>query len=161
MLQAAAAAPRVTAIGDSVMLGAVDALQNAIDGIEIDAALNRQMPDAINVLSKRASMNELGDVVVVHLGTNGSLTAEEFEELIQILGGVTRVVLVNDKVPRAWEGPNNAVLSDGVQRYPNAVLVDWHAASGAQPLLFWDDGIHLQPAGAALYAALIAAQAQF
>lgn len=161
MLQAAAAAPRVTAIGDSVMLGAVDALQNAIDGIEIDAALNRQMPDAINVLSKRASMNELGDVVVVHLGTNGSLTAEEFEELIQILGGVTRVVLVNDKVPRAWEGPNNAVLSDGVQRYPNAVLVDWHAASGAQPLLFWDDGIHLRPAGAALYAALIAAQAQF
>lgn len=160
VLSPTAAALRVTAIGDSVMLGAVDALQRAIEGIEVDAALNRQMADALNILRQRASSSQLGDVVVVHIGTNGSVTGAQLDELMQILNGVTRVVLVNDKVARAWEGPNNTVMTDGIQRYPNAVLVDWHAASGGQPLLFWDDGIHLRPAGAAFYAALIATRVQ-
>jgi hypothetical protein len=52
------------------------------------------------------------------------------------------------------------VLADGVTRYPNTVLVDWNAASAGHPEFFWDDGIHLRPAGAQAYAHLIAGQIQ-
>ncbi len=34
---------------------------------------------------------------------------------------------------------NNAVMTDGVQRYPNAVLVDWHAVSTGHPEFFGED----------------------
>ena len=43
---------------------------------------------------------------------------------------------------------------------PNAVLVDWQAASAGRYELFWRDGVHLRPDGAQIYAALIAGQAQ-
>jgi lysophospholipase L1-like esterase len=49
------------------------------------------------------------------------------------------------------------MIAEGVRRYPNAVLADWHAASADRPELFVDDGIHLQPEGQRVYADLIAA----
>jgi lysophospholipase L1-like esterase len=147
---------RVTALGDSVMVGATPALERAIDGVEVDAALSRQTTTAIDILEERAAAGQLGDVVILHLGNNGTFTARQLDQIMTVLNHVPRVVLVNLRVPRAWEGPNNAVLADGVQRYANAVLVDWHAASSGQASLFWDDGMHLRPDGAEVYAALIA-----
>jgi hypothetical protein len=149
---------RVTAIGDSVMLGSVGGLQATIDGIEVDAAISRQVSACIDTLRTRAAAGQLGDVVVVHIGNNGTFTTTQFDEIMDLLAAVKRVVIVNLRVPRAWETANNAVLADGVARYPNAVLVDWHAASSQHPELFWSDGMHLRPEGALVYAQLIAAQ---
>ena len=94
--------------------------------------------------------------MIVHLGNNGTFTARQFDETMQALQGVRRVVFVTVKVPRPWEGPNNAVLAAGVTRYPNAVLADWQAASAGRPDYFATDGIHLGAAGARAYAGLIA-----
>jgi lysophospholipase L1-like esterase len=44
-----------------------------------------------------------------------------------------------------------------VALYPNARLVDWHAASAGHPELFWPDGLHPRPEGATLFASLVAA----
>ncbi len=99
----------------------------------------------------------LGEVVVVHLGNNGTFTEEQFDDVMQTLSGVDRVVFVNVKVPRAWERPNNQVISEGVQRYPNAVLVDWYSASASRPELFYGDGFHLRPVGQRAYTDLISA----
>jgi hypothetical protein len=60
-------------------------------------------------------------------------------------------------VPRQWEDADNAAIADGVRHYPNAVLLDWHAATADRPDLFISDGIHLQPEGERLYAQLILA----
>jgi hypothetical protein len=147
---------RITAIGDSVMLGAVSALQADMDGIEIDAAISRQTSAAIELLRERRMAGQLGDVVVVHMGNNGTFTNDQFDAMMDVLANVPRVLFVTVKVPRAWEGPNDAVLADGVQRYSNTVLVDWRAMSLGRPDYFWDDGIHLRPEGAAAYASLIA-----
>lgn len=75
--------------------------------------------------------------------------------------GARRVVFVNIKVPHCWGEPNNTVPAEGVARYANAMLVDWHAASVDHPDLFWKDGIHPRPEGAHLYADLIAAALGF
>ena len=69
--------------------------------------------------------------------------------------------MVNLKVPRRWETPDNRAIAAGVQRYSNAVLVDWHnrwRECGAR--VFWNDGIHPTPSGAACYARMIATAIQ-
>lgn len=144
------------AIGDSVMLGAVPQLTQAVRGVSIDAAVARQVSVGISILRGWRSAGLLGDVMIVHLGNNGTFTAAQFDEMMGVLSGVRLVVFVNVKVPRSWEGPNNAVIAGGVARYGNAVLVDWHGASAGRSDLFSRDGIHLRPEGARLYASLIA-----
>src|SRR5947209_8004720 len=67
-----APAGRVSAIGDSVMLGAVYALQQEIPNLSaIDAQGCLQAPAAIDILRERRAAGQLGDVVVVHIGNNG------------------------------------------------------------------------------------------
>jgi hypothetical protein len=152
-----APATSVTAIGDSVMLGARDALVPALGGnVQIDAAVSRQFDDALEVTGLLAAAGQLGDRVVVHMGNNGMIRAEQFDELMRLLAGVPRVLVVNTAVPRAWEQPVNDLLAARVPNYPHAVLVDWKAFASQRPDLFVGDGVHLTPEGAVTYAELIA-----
>jgi hypothetical protein len=148
----------VSAIGDSVMLGCAQQLGRTIDNLAVmDAEVGMQVSTAIDNLRYRRDTGQLGNVVVVHLGSNGTFTAEQFDEMMQVLQGVPRVVFVNVKVPRVWEQPNNEVIAEGVRRYPEqAVLVDWYATTVNQPELFAPDGIHPELEGQRLYARLIA-----
>ena len=147
---------RVFALGDSVMLGAAPSMAAAIPNLEVDAAVSRQVSNGIDILTERRDAGTLGDVVIIHLGTNGTFTSGQFDDMMSILSGVQRVVFVNLKVPRDWEGDDNSVIADGVSRYPNAVLVDWHDVGSAHPEFFYDDEIHVRPDGAEFYAQLIA-----
>ena len=153
-----ASADPITAVGDSVMIGAAGELERALGKPAFGADVGLQPVGAIEILKKRRAEGRLGDAVVVHVGNNVPFTAEQFDEMMRVLAGVRKVVVVNVKVPRPWEQRNNDMLAEGVRRYPNAVLVDWHAASADRPELFVDDGIHLQPEGQRVYADLIAAQ---
>jgi peptidoglycan/LPS O-acetylase OafA/YrhL/uncharacterized protein YraI/lysophospholipase L1-like esterase len=163
-LQPTGPAPiKITAIGDSVMLGAAKELVRVLGSIaptEVDAVKSRQVSQAINLVRAKRDAGKLGDVVVIHMGTNGTFTAKQFDQMMALLTDVRRVIFVNLKVPRQWEANNNKVIAEGVQRYPNTVMIDWRAATTGQPALFSKDGIHLQPAGARLYGSLIAAQVQ-
>ena len=143
-------------IGDSVMLGASGSLQRAMPGIEINAVVGRQASTGIDILRTRAAAGLVPDVVIVGLGTNGPLSIGQVDDAMSALTGVRRVVLVNNTMPRTWEAPNNALLADAVERYPNVVLADWHALTQAEPWLLTGDGIHLGPSGADAYAALVA-----
>jgi lysophospholipase L1-like esterase len=146
----------ITAVGDSWMIGAAGEINRALDNPAIQADVGLQAADAIAILHRRHAAGQLDEVVVVHIGTNGTFTAEQFDEMMRVLADVPRVVFVNAKAPRPWEQPNNNMLANGVRHYPNAELVDWHAASANRPELFVDDGVHLQPEGQRLYADLIA-----
>ena len=152
---APAATGPVSAIGDSVMLGSVGPLQNEVELSVLDAEVGMQVPYAVDVLRSRRAAGQLGETVVVHLGNNGAFTRGQFEEMMRVLAEVDRVVFVNVRVARAWETPNNEVISAGVARHPNAELIDWYSASAGQPELFVSDGVHLQPPGQRLYAAMI------
>ena len=146
----------VSAIGDSVMLGAVGGLQKDVRGLTVvDAEVGLQVSSATDILRSRRASGQLGDVVIVHLGNNGTFTRGEFDQLMRLLSDVDRVVFVNLAVPRPWEKPNDEVIAEGVKRYPNAVLVDWHSASADRPELFYSDGYHLSPKGQRIYADLV------
>jgi hypothetical protein len=149
-------APRVLAVGESVMLGAHPGLVAAIPNIEIDAAISRTINDDIGILRYRRDTGTLGDVVVLHVGNNGLISAGHFDEIMEILAAVPRVVWINLKVPgRHWEGPNNSIISTGVAQYPNTTLIDWQTAGNSHPEYFLEDGIHLDPKGYPFYAGLI------
>jgi hypothetical protein len=157
----AAATPAVrwvSAIGDSVMLGAVETLlQEVPDLALIDARGSRQASAAIDILRQRRDAGQLGDEVIVHIGNNGPFTAEQFDEMMQTLADIRKVLVVNVTGPPLLKAQNNTVLADGVQRYPNAVLVDWSSASANNPEFFAEDGLHLSLQGIQAYADLIAA----
>lgn len=148
---------QISAVGDSVMLGAASELQRQFGrGIRIDAIEGLQVQRAIAILQRERASGTLGHLVIVAIGNNGPITPEQFDQIMRIAGPSRRVVFVNDKVPRPWEEPNDQVISQGASRYGNASVVDWRSYSENRPALFWSDGIHLRPAGARAYARLIA-----
>ena len=159
---AAAGAPppvsgQVTAVGDSVMIDMQPNLQADIPGISVDGAVSRQFETGIGVVQADRAAGTLGSVLVVELGTNGTVTSGDVDAMMQAAAGVKRVVFVNVDVPRSWEAPDNAALAAGVAGYPGvAVLADWYSLSSPHPEWFTADQVHLQPAGAAALAGLIA-----
>jgi len=147
--------PMVTAVGDSVMLGAAARLAGSLPNIDLDSQVGRQASAAISLLREREEEGRLGQVVLVHIGNNGSLTRSQFEDIMSILGDERQVIFLNLQVPRDWQDSNNAVLEQGVPRHPNATLIDWHGLTMDHPELFANDRIHLNGQGAELYTRLI------
>ena len=146
---------RVTALGDSVMLDARVALQREVGSIDVDAVVGRQFSSALADVRSRLAAGQIGQEVILGLGTNGPISPHQFDQMMSLLSGVRRVVVVNVRVPRPWESEVNSVDAAGVHRWANAVLVDWHTASAAHPELFSSDGTHLGPAGGLFYASLV------
>jgi hypothetical protein len=150
----------VSAVGDSIMLDIQPYLAADVPGARIDGLVSRQFESGIAVVQADRAAGTLGNVLIVELGTNGSVTPSDFDAMMQAASGVKRVVFVNLTVPRSWEAPDNAVLAAGVDRYPGvAVLADWNAVSSGHPEWFTPDQIHLEPAGAQALANLVAGYA--
>jgi hypothetical protein len=144
----AAAAPgfvagRVTAVGDSVMLDYQDPLQADIPGVSVDASVSRQWEDGEAILQQLKATGQLGAEVVVGLSTNGPITSADFDAMMSILSGASRVVFVNIHVDQPWQDPNNAVLAAGAARYPGVYVADWASLAAQNPQWFGADGTHL------------------
>jgi peptidoglycan/LPS O-acetylase OafA/YrhL len=153
--QQVVAPPNVTAIGDSVMLGAAPQIAAALGTVDIHAKVGLQVSEGNDILRQLKAAGVLGDVVVIHLGTNGEFNGNQLAEMMEELKETKLVIFVNLKVPRDWQENNNHMLAYAVGRYPNARLIDWHAKSENEPDYFWDDRIHLRPEGALVYTGLI------
>jgi peptidoglycan/LPS O-acetylase OafA/YrhL len=149
----------VTAIGDSVLVGAAQSLAGRMGpAFAVDAAVGRQMSDAVVLIGDLAARGELRPVVLLHLGNNGPFTAEQIDAVFAAVGPERTVLLVNVLVPRRWEGEVNDQLVAAAGRHPNAVLVDWRSLVTSEPGLTRDDGYHLSASGAERYADLVVGQ---
>jgi hypothetical protein len=146
--------PIVVAIGDSVMLGAAENL--AARGVTVDAAVSRQMIDYLPTVQQLSAQHRLGDVVVVHLGTNGPFSEATMTAFFDALRDVPRVLVLTVHAERGWVAANNELIASLPSRYPNISLIDWNGAVGGCPGdCLYDDGIHLPPDGRRYYAQLI------
>ena len=150
--------PQVTAVGDSIMLEYQDTLKTDVPGITVDAAVGRQWAQGESILQSMKTEGQLGGEVIVGLGTNGPITDADFDSMMSILGGASRVVFVNVHVDRPWQDPNNAVLANGATRYPNVVVADWATLAAQNPQWFGSDGTHMaiDGTGADALASLVA-----
>jgi hypothetical protein len=132
-----------TAVGDSVMLDYQTPLETDIPGIDVEASVSRQWGTGEELLTQLKSEGQLGAEVIVGLSTNGPISATDFDDMMNILQGASRVVFVNVHVDRPWQDPNNAVLEQGAARYPRVVIADWASLAAAHPEWFGADGTHL------------------
>ena len=140
------------------MLGAAREMQRVMPGLVVDAKISRSMSAALTIIRQRQQAGQLGEFVIVHIGNNGYIKPEQFEELMQLLAQVPRVIVFNLKESRPWEEANNLVIADAVRRYPNAVLIDWHSIGQDHAEYFAKDGIHIGAAAARAYTLLIVQQ---
>jgi peptidoglycan/LPS O-acetylase OafA/YrhL len=150
---------QVTAIGDSVMLASAAQLQAALPGVYIDAQVSRQMQNGLTIVGRLAARGRLRRVVVVGLGTNGTVTIGQIRRLLAEIGPRRKLVLVNTYEARPWEHEVNAAIA-AARRYRNVVMANWHAAIAHRTRLLWPDGVHPRPPGARLYARVVAAAIQ-
>jgi hypothetical protein len=118
-------------------------LQADIPGINVDASVSRQWSDGVQILQELKASGQLGAEVIVGLGTNGPITDGDFNAIMQVLRGASRVVFVNFHVDRPWQDQNNAVLVNGASRYPDVFVADWATLAAQNPEWFGSDGTHL------------------
>jgi lysophospholipase L1-like esterase len=145
----------LSALGDSVMLGARNTLKETIPGTKVDAAVSRFPGAFVGRLKKYVARDKLADTVVIHAGTNGVMPEDMLRTMLDTLKDIPTVVVVNDNMPRSWRNPNNKVIDTVVPDFDNAVLADWYALSKDRPEYFVSDGIHLTAKGARAYAQMI------
>ena len=148
----------VSFIGDSVMRGAEDDIQEAINGkIYIDTARSRNMEDLLELTEKLAQKQALAPIVVIHLGTNRLFEERIFNQVVDTLieHGVRRILFVNVHRPIRWEDLANERFRNGVERWEEAELLDWHQVSRDQPGWFGGDRVHLTRYGKEAYVKLL------
>ncbi|HLI44414.1 MAG TPA: hypothetical protein VKU92_08085 [Acidimicrobiales bacterium] len=147
-------AGRVTVVGDSVTIDAAGALQQLIPGVQVDAEVGEQWETGVAVLQQLRSEGELGSVVVVALGTNGPVSVAEFQQMMAVLHGVSRVVIVTNHGPASdgWMEQNNAMFASEVPHYPDAVIANWDRLASEHPAWFYPDGVHMPIGGVGAYA---------
>ena len=150
----------VYVIGDSVMLGAEGAVVAALapTPVTVDAQESRSLLGSISLLQQHRS--EMGDVVVVALGTNDGTDPVEFTRRIDlvmgVLQGVPHVLWINQREFAPGRAGMNVQLVAATSRYPNLRVLDWNALVVANPFAVGPDGIHLTEAGKSAMAGLVA-----
>lgn len=155
----AGSAPSVSVlvVGDSIALGSADSLRHALGtGTTVDAKVGRQFSAAPAIVAAWAAAN--AGPVVIDLGANGTVRADDIDAVLSAAGG-RRVVLVGVHVPRRWQDGNNDVMRAAAAAHPAVAFVDWDALVDANPGVLGPDGVHPGVAGRALLATAVAAAA--
>ncbi len=146
--------PRVTLIGDSIMQGAMPMIEDVLgEEIYIDAARKRKMEDVPALVRTLAREGHLSRVVVIHLGSNRPFEAPVFDDVMETLlaHDVERAIFVNVHRPIGWEYYINQKFAEGLERWPQAELIDWDALAHSKQEWFIRDGTHLSYAGSEAY----------
>jgi hypothetical protein len=129
-------------IGDSVILGSADAIRSVLGpGTVIDAVESREFDASVGIVRSWIESGQRGPIVI-HLGTNALVRADDIEAVIAAAGLSHRLVLVNAAVPRWWEPQVNTLISEAVRRHPNVGLVDWRSIVDRDPSLMTEDQVH-------------------
>ena len=146
----------LTIIGDSITVGAHDALINKFSYLtdsQIDARVSRPWAEGLSV----AQSMSLNDVVVFALGTNNSSPAinqSDIDQLLAITGDRVVVLVTNYGV--ADYSANNELFRNLAKENSNIIVADWEAEVSKDPSKYLSgDNIHPNAEGTELFAQLI------
>jgi hypothetical protein len=157
----AAGAGRVYVYGDSVLLGAQHAIEQRLGAKgwqpSVFAHVGASMPQIIDLL--RSQQGSIPDVVVMGAGNNYFGNPEVFrgqiDDTMALLSRAKRVIWLNLREFRPDRHDANAELDAAAKRWPTLEIADWNQYSLTKPDVFYADGLHLKPGGAALMAQLV------
>jgi peptidoglycan/LPS O-acetylase OafA/YrhL/lysophospholipase L1-like esterase len=148
---------RILALGDSVMVGARDGLAARLGpGFSMSAKIGRQADEFVAIVQRLRRQGHSPDAMIIQMGNNGPLYGEDMEAIQKATSEVGELYLINDRAPVSWVEESNHAIAEAGRDWPHTTVIDWKAASESRGGLLWD-GIHLTPAGAGVYARLVAA----
>jgi len=124
----------------------------------VNASISRQFRDAVPFVRRLKEAGNLRRKVVIHLGNNGMIQADDCDRISEIAGPNRTVYLVTLKIPRRYRATQNERLAACAQRRANTRLIDWYGYSHDHPGWFADDGYHLTSRGQTKYAAFLVMQ---
>ena len=136
--------------GDSVILGIRASLSQSHPISVMNARIGRQAPELLSVILQDREQAS-GATVIFNLGNNNALTREQVTSIFDAVKDQPRAIAINTAVPRPWREGNNALIAEVAAQYPNVILIDWNSISEGHPEYFAPDGVHLVPAGVAVY----------
>ena len=136
--------------GDSVILGIRASLSQSHPISVMNARIGRQAPELLSVILQDRQQ-ATGATVIFNLGNNNALTREQVTSIFDAVKDQPRAIAINTAVPRPWREGNNALIAEVAAQYPNVILIDWNSISEGHPEYFAPDGVHLVPAGVAVY----------
>lgn len=145
----------LTLIGDSIGIGITPYLKKYYPNLYADAKVSRQFSEAKSIIQQMLQDDELGPVVVIELGTNGTITESQLRQVIKLIGSDRKIVFVNIQVARSWCLDNNKTLEKVTAEFSNTVIADWYSASVNKSTYFYKDGIHLSVTGSLVMAKVI------
>jgi lysophospholipase L1-like esterase len=148
----------MTAVGDSVMLDVAPDLQEAMPATVVDGQVGRQTASVPGVLQSIANRGALANTVLITIGTNGSISAKNIDDIMAIIGATRRVYWVTPYADRVWIPGNMYELNQALQRYSNLTLIDWKALvekDNNRATWLGADGVHPNQAGDLAYASLV------
>ena len=142
----------VTAIGDSVMLGAEVEMENRMPGCIVDADESRQIWDGKEVAEQLAAEGKLGDTVILALGTNCTFKMSTARELLDYFGDRTVYWVTAYGEKLSWQDEVNATIEAVSAEYDNVQVLHWDEIGPQHPEWFYGDGLHLNGEGRIGYA---------
>jgi peptidoglycan/LPS O-acetylase OafA/YrhL len=142
----------VTVIGDSVMIDVTPHLEEVFKKVDVDAKIGRQFREAEEIVQQKKSSGSLGEIVIIELGANGSLSDKKMCALIEKIGTERDVYMITTRVPKPWQQEVNETIKNVADNYKNVKVVDWFTFSESHLKYIGNDGVHLTLSGAEAYA---------
>ena len=145
----------ITAFGDSVMLDATADLQEIFPKAVVDGDVGRQLYESPELIKALKEKDLLRDTVLIGLGTNGSFTETQFDNLMKEIGD-RKVYWISVRVPtQRWQNEVNSMLEKMAAKYDNMTLIDWYDLSNEHEEWFYEDRVHPNPDGMLQYCTLV------
>ena len=148
---------KISFIGDSVTQGSRGSLSVYFPNAVINAEGNRQLRKALPIFYDMKEKGELGDVVVVALGTNSDneIRVDVLEEIYENLDGRMMIILTVAIPYVVQEQQRNAAIRKFAETHDNCHLADWYSTMKVHKEYFVGDDTHPQGLGTDVYAQLI------
>ena len=142
----------VVGIGDSVMLGAANALYQTFPNGYFDGKVNRTELEARDIVIDLENKGLLTDILIFNLGTNGECASACKRKIMSAVGN-RQVFWVNATNPDlATCNPN---INKAQEDYPNIHVVDWVSVVEKHPEYVASDRTHVGGYGAKVYSQTI------
>jgi len=135
---------KITLIGDSVMLGAAEALERTLGSAQVDAVESRNMGEGPRLIAEYAERGELGEYVVVALATNvQNFTVDAAYWVPAVLPKGHKLIFVTPYGKDYMEDTAEFIRFLCTQ-YEYTTVADWNLAIRDHRELLAPDGMHMR-----------------
>lgn len=141
-------------IGDSVLDMTKFDLKKRYPNSIIETKTGRQFYELPDLLTYYAKTGKMRKIVVIALGTNGTIYKKDMEKVMKTLEG-HEVYLISTVMPDSWQKSVNEEIMNASSQHSNVKVIDWYSFAKNKREYFYKDGTHPKPDAAKKYVDLI------